>query len=404
MTKVVVLDNGSFTVKVGVAGEKSPRYVGPNCTARLDRQLRVLVADDISSIRNQSLLKYTRPFERGQLTNVGCESEVWNHVFSRESIACDESTLLVSEAPLTPSSLAQSLDELIFEEFQFAAACRCPSSCLAAVAAAASPTTETLGASHSSLPPETPLVVDCGYSCTHVSPVYGGELLVNSVRRHAFGGKALTGYLRELASYRQYNVMDETALLDDVKHKLLFVSEDFDADLRLCDDTDAKDGGPLCAEYELPDYTSVPGGGGGRESLFGDARGDPQATKNVLRVESERFAVPEILFSPRDVGCDQAGLADLVIDAILASHPALRQPLASNVVLCGGTAKLPGLEARLYLELRKGLPAYLDLNVRTLDEPDLAVFRGAALAATLPNFIDHCTTREAYLESGGQRY
>ena len=390
---IVVVDNGSGEVKCGLPGETSPRYVGPNCTATLERQLRVLVADEISSIRNQSALKYTRPCERGQLTNVGCESEVWGHMFGKMDIRTTENVLVVTEPPLSPPQLGQSLDELIFEEFQFPAAYRCPAGRFASVAAAAE-----LEPPRATLP--TFLLVDFGYSATHVTPVVGGDFWVSGIRRHCIGGKALTGYLRELVSYRQFHMMDETVLLDDVKKKLLFVSQDFDADLALCDDDDDDDDGhELRVEYELPDYSTVPM----VEHRMNDLLDDDDH-RHVLTLESERFAVPEILFSPRDIGLQQAGVADLAVDAILSGcPPELHQALSSNVVICGGGAKLPGLEARLYSDLRTHIPGHLTVDVRTLQEPAFAAFRGAALVALTPDLASYCTTREAWFESGPRR-
>ena len=46
------------------------------------------------------------------------------------------------------------------------------------------------------------LVVDCGFSFTHVVPVFDGVVLNPGVRRIDLGGKALTNYLKELVSFR----------------------------------------------------------------------------------------------------------------------------------------------------------------------------------------------------------
>jgi actin-related protein 6 len=46
------------------------------------------------------------------------------------------------------------------------------------------------------------LVVDCGFSFTHVVPVFDGVVLRKGVRRIDLGGKALTNYLKELVSFR----------------------------------------------------------------------------------------------------------------------------------------------------------------------------------------------------------
>ena len=82
-----VIDNGSYEVRVGLAGDEAPRFVAPNCTARPRQQLRVLVADEIHSIRNQAQLEVTRPLERGVLVNAGCQRDVWRRCFER--VACE---------------------------------------------------------------------------------------------------------------------------------------------------------------------------------------------------------------------------------------------------------------------------------------------------------------------------
>ena len=74
--QIVVLDNGSSTAKVGLASDPAPRVVAPNCTAHVKGQLKLLVADEVTTIRNASQLEFTRPFERGHVCNWGCELEV----------------------------------------------------------------------------------------------------------------------------------------------------------------------------------------------------------------------------------------------------------------------------------------------------------------------------------------
>ncbi len=48
------------------------------------------------------------------------------------------------------------------------------------------------------------------------------------------GGKLLTNHLKELVSYRQWNMMDETFIVNDVKEKCCFLSQDFKRDLEIC--------------------------------------------------------------------------------------------------------------------------------------------------------------------------
>lgn len=67
--------------------------------------------------------------------------------------------------------------------------------------------------------------------------------------------------------------------------------------------------------------------------------------------------VPELIFHPSDVGMDQAGLAQTLVEAANALHPDLRPLLLSNIVCTGGTAKCPGFAERLSSEVQALVPA-----------------------------------------------
>jgi len=58
-------------------------------------------------------------------------------------------------------------------------------------------------------------------------------VVTTSAKRINLGGKALTNYLKELVSYRAWNVMDETYIMEDVKERLCFVSADIERDLNI---------------------------------------------------------------------------------------------------------------------------------------------------------------------------
>jgi actin-related protein 6 len=64
------------------------------------------------------------------------------------------------------------------------------------------------------------------------------------------GGKVLTNYLKETVSFRYYNMMEETYLMNDIKEALCYVSRDFKSELRI-----AKSGTTLSQRYVLPDFS-----------------------------------------------------------------------------------------------------------------------------------------------------
>lgn len=47
------------------------------------------------------------------------------------------------------------------------------------------------------------------------------------------GGKLLTNHLKELISFRQWYMMDQTFIVDKVKRDCCFISRDFKKDLEI---------------------------------------------------------------------------------------------------------------------------------------------------------------------------
>lgn len=83
-TKVLILDNGAYTIKAGYSGDDwdNPRYVRarhiipqrscsrifPNSIARSKVEKKIFVGDEIESCRDYSGVAYRRPFEKVSCT------------------------------------------------------------------------------------------------------------------------------------------------------------------------------------------------------------------------------------------------------------------------------------------------------------------------------------------------
>lgn len=63
---------------------------------------------------------------------------------------------------------------------------------------------------------------------------------------------------------------------------------------------------------------------------------------NVLKLGSERFRAPEILFDPEIIGLEYPGIHQIVVDAINRTDLDLRKPLFGNIVLSGGSTLTKG--------------------------------------------------------------
>lgn len=150
--------------------------------------------------------------------NWEAQKDVWERALSRLKAKAPGTSLLITEAPVNPPQLRQLALEAVFEELQFGSFYCAPAAAFVARQVA-----------H----PGAALVIDVGYSFSHATPVFDGLPITHACKRVNMGGKALTNYLKEIVSYRQWNMMDETYLINHVKEKLCYVAEDYLAELNI---------------------------------------------------------------------------------------------------------------------------------------------------------------------------
>lgn len=167
----------------------------------------------------------------------------------------------------------------------------------------------------------------------------------------------LTNYLRDIISYRMYDVMDETYVINQVKEDATFISQDIKNDLNI-----AKlhgDKNTIVRNYVLPDFNMI------RRGYIQEPNVKDEIAENcqILRLNNERFTVPELLFHPKDVGMHSIGVAEAVVKSILLCPKAHQATIAKNIVVVGGNANIPGFKERLFADVRSLLPDVYSLNV-----------------------------------------
>ncbi|XP_009787478.1 actin-related protein 6 [Nicotiana tabacum] len=425
MNNVVVLDNGAGLIKAGIGGERDPTAIVPNSTGRPLSSKKWLMADQLLS-PDVDLTSATvrRPFDRGYLINPDLQSSLWSHIFSNLlNITPSQSSLLLTEPLFNLPSIQRSLDEIVFEDFNFKALYVSDSPSLVHLYEASRRPYGIVSKAQSSL------VVDCGFSFTHASPVFQNFTLNYGVKRLDLGGKALSNFMKELVSYRSVNLMDENFLMDDVKEKLCFVSLDVARDLQIA----RKPGNDnlFRCTYVLPDgithtkgFLKDPEEAKKYLSLYNDEAATKQQvaageqtdklrsndasrridlTKNEFGLTNERFLVPEMMFRPADLGLNQAGLAECIVRAISSCHSHLQPLLYESIILTGGTTLFPHFAQRLEMDLRPLVPDKYRLKITTQEDPILGVWRGGSLLASSPDFDAMCITKAEYEELGSAR-
>jgi len=195
-----------------------------------------------------------------------------------------------------------------------------------------------------------------------VTPLFNGRPINQAIRRLDIGGKFLTNYLKELVSIRQYNMLDETHLMNEVKEAICYVSQDFKRDLERTwkrtstNRRQALDGEKeIVVDYVLPDYNAHKQGFmrphdpslSAKLRKMGSMAGAGNVAEDAMKLASERFTVPELLFSPGDVGMKQEGLPGTVLQSLSGLPPGLWPAMLANILVVGGNSKIEGFMARL---------------------------------------------------------
>ena len=114
----------------------------------------------------------------------------------------------------------------------------------------------------------------------------------------------------------------------------------------------------------------------------------------TIKVGSERFEAPEILFQPHLIDKECPGLSEQLFLAIQGADMDLRPELYKHIVLSGGTTMYPGLPTRLEEDIRKlytervlngDVARQAKFKIKIEDPPKRkhAVFLGGAVLADL---------------------
>ena len=375
-----VIDNGACTAKVGLASD-SPKLV-PNCImkAKSERR-RPFVGNQIEECRDASGLFYILPFQKGYLVNWDVQKTVWDYIFSKECCPVNLSQLstIVTEPLFNFSTIQEAMSEIFFEEYECHSLLRINTTTLSCYQyKAENPNAKCC------------VVVDSGYSFTHIVPYVNDTKVKEGIRRIDVGGKLLTNHLKEIISYRQLHVMDETYVINQAKEDSCFVSQEFFKDMETA--KSKLENNPIAKDYVLPDYTAL------RRGFLKNP--EPPNEQQTLRLGNERFAIPEILFYPSDVGIRQMGIPEAIMDCLKACEEETWPHLLSNIILTGGNAKFPGFRERIYKEVRSLAPAEYAINVHLPDNPITYAWHGGKVLSKDPIFSSLLVTREEYEEEG----
>ncbi|XP_069686641.1 actin-related protein 6 isoform X2 [Periplaneta americana] len=348
---------------------------------------RPFVGDQLEDCRDASGLFYILPFQKGYLVNWDVQKNVWDYIFSKECCPVNfiETPLIVTEPYFNFPSVQEAMTEIFFEEYECNYLLRINAGDLSCY--------NYMKKNAGSL---CCLLVDSGYSFTHIVPYIKGKKLKQGIRRIDVGGKMLTNHLKDIISYRQLHVMDETHVMNQVKEDACFVSQNFLADMDIAKKRDKEN--TIARDYVLPDFTTLRRGY--VRTLEDTEKSSESEQQQILRLNNERFTVPDILFHPSDIGISQMGIPESIAHSISVCPPETHPHLYSNILLTGGCTLFPGFRDRVEAEVRNRAPDHMNVRVMLPENPVTYSWHGGALLSQDPEFLSLTVSREEYEEEG----
>ncbi|GAA5879632.1 hypothetical protein JCM1840_000593 [Sporobolomyces johnsonii] len=423
----LILDNGGHSIKAtfttpttpSSSADPPPISIYRNAIIRSKTEKKTYVADEWDACKDFGGLTFRVPMERGILNNWEIEKTVWDRVFGSKGrglkINPHNTPLVVTEPVFNLPNVQEHYDQIVFEEYEFDSYLRVPGPAMLPFGP------DTRGGPDE-LAPECALIVDAGFSFTHVVPVLRGAIISSGVRRIDVGGKLLTNYLKELVSYRHWYMMDQTSTMEHAKEKACYVTTRWSEDWEAAN----ANNNHIVRTYVLPDFTPTSTNKLGyvRTGLTPPppspppvdpaapykAQAPPQDEEQLLYLCNERFTVPEVLFNPSTIDLNQAGLAETIAVSIASLPTELQGMFWSNIVCVGGSVGFEGFGARLEQEVRALAPVECPVRVVISSSPTTATAQSisAALSAqqqhghalTLPPLAESFVSRQEYQEGG----
>ena len=353
----IVIDNGSATIKAGLAGEEFPRAVFPNMvgTPRVPGVMVGMcenwyVGEEARRLRGLLSTKY--PVEDGIVTNWDEMKNILHHLFFNElRVYPGLHPVLLTESPLNPKSNREKMTQILFETFEVPSLFLTSGQVLSLYSQGC---TSGVG-------------VDSGSVATYVLPVFKGHMHKHCIARIGVGSRDLTSYMLKLLSERGYSFCctGDYEIANDIKEKHTYITMDMEKELSLPESVE---------RYELPNGQKI-------------------------QIGHESFRLPEPIFNPSLIGVEQGGIHKAINESITKSDVDIRKYLYNNIVLEGGNSMFPGISERLHREMSHLAPNVC-IKVKAPPERRYSAWMGGSILASMDSFEKMTVLNSEYGEYG----
>ncbi|XP_069499138.1 actin-5-like [Ambystoma mexicanum] len=352
----IVIDTGTGFTKAGFSGDEKPRstlktLVGVPKMRGKDTPL-YYIGDNVP--RNRSDVQTRDVLTHGVVTDWDALEMLWHHIFYTELSVCpEELAVLITDAPMSPTTNREKIAELLFENFGVPAMYAAHQSLMSMYSYG-----RTCG-----------LVVESGHGTSYSAPIHDGYVLPHATYRLDLAGADLTEFLAKLmAECGNSFGEEEMGLVSDIKEKCCYVASNFEMEV----EGDEKN---YLMDFNLPDG-------------------------QVISIGSERFRCPEAFFNPTSIGMAEVGLHVHAMNSVMKCAPEHQAELLANVVVCGGSSLFRGFPERIKKELSLSEKARSAINVMASPHRKFAAWLGGSIVGCLDSFQNLWINRKLYDDNG----
>ncbi|MFX1529711.1 MAG: hypothetical protein ACFFBC_01215 [Promethearchaeota archaeon] len=313
----IIVDIGSAYVKVGFAGEPSPRFVFP-CITGTEKYKAVMVDVSARSIyvghdvsRMRGVLKIKHPIERGSIMDWDSFYEILNYIFYSllriENLS--DYPVLYCESPFMNRETKEYIARLLFETHRVRSLIMMPTPLLSLFSVGLT----------------TGLVIESGAGLTWIVPIINGQMIQHSVQKLPLAGVDVNHNLKNLLMREGINIASSAVdeIIQEIKEKNCYFVLDPNNPPKTNEvfSTPMPDGSTI----NIPNY--------------------------IL------FQAPEVLFNPNMLGYSSVmNLTDAIIASLRVLDNNYWHELLSHIVISGGNLSYSGFEERFESELNTVLP------------------------------------------------
>ncbi|MHA1147929.1 MAG: actin family protein [Promethearchaeota archaeon] len=366
----IIIDNGTYSIKVGFAGEKKPEaeilnvYGFPKYRnwglPDLDNPIVIpfLVGDKAYDYKDEvGYYKINYPMDRRIIEDFNNMEKIWNYIFDKVlKIDPRKHPFLITNATLSPRYINEKIAEIFFKDFN------------APFLAVINPEPLALFAANRRIG----TVIDIGCQLASIAPIYMGFPLVHAFEKFNIAHSKLKDLIK-----RYFRMRDDKMFFgeDSRKNRLIF-------------------------ENLVRNYTYVSLIPNIHKDFYKRKEANEKITieETEVNIGEERFYGPELYFHPELIGYADAPLPEVILQAISNNDEEILEDLYQNIVLSGGGTCIKGFDERLELELKK----LTDREFNIIKEPNrhlLTWLGGSKIVNDYPECVNWCS-EDFFAEKG----